>query len=61
MSNWSVLNQSAVPQQYVDTEPQSNFSNPANPSTIIYVDNRTGEVDDDGVVANWEPIGDKES
>lgn len=47
MSNWSILNQSAV--QDKPTSPQS-----SNPSTIIYVDNREN---DDTVVANWEPIG----
>ena len=53
MSNWSVLNQSAIPEQ-VDATPQSS-SNLAqiNPSTIIYVDNREN---DDAIVANWEPI-----
>ena len=50
MSNWSILNQSAV--QDKPTSPQS-----GNPSTIIYVDNREN---DDTVVANWEPIGDHE-
>ena len=55
MSNWAVLNQSAVPGQ-VDTSPQSgtNFK----PSTVIYVDNREN---DDAVVAEWEPIGDREN
>ncbi len=55
MSNWAVLNQSAVPGQ-IDTSPQSgtNFK----PSTVIYVDNREN---DDAVVAEWEPIGDREN
>lgn len=53
MSNWSVLNQSAIPEQ-VDATPQSNSNlAPINPSTIIYVDNREN---DDAIVANWEPI-----
>ena len=53
-SNWSILNQSAVPGQK-DTSSSSgtNFK----PSTVIYVDNREN---DDSVVANWEPIGDHE-
>ena len=52
MSNWSVLNQSAVPQQMEDTTTIDKKS-----STVIYVDNREN---DDSVVANWEPIGDRE-
>lgn len=51
MSNWSILNQSAVPQQMEDTTTKGKSS------TIIYVDNREN---DDSVVANWEPIGDRE-
>ena len=51
MSNWSILNQSAVPQQMEDTTTKGKSP------TIIYVDNREN---DDSVVANWEPIGDRE-
>lgn len=51
MSNWSVLNQSAIPQQY-DVESQSTIATPK-PSTIIYVDNRDT---DDVEVSEWEPI-----
>ena len=51
MSNWSILNQSAVPQQMED------ITTKGKSPTIIYVDNREN---DDSVVANWEPIGDRE-
>jgi hypothetical protein len=58
MSNWSILNQSAIPgQQNAIPQSESNFSKD-NPSTIIYVDNREN---DDMVVSEWEPIGDKEN
>ena len=55
MSNWSVLNQSAIPQQY-DVESQSTIATPK-PSTIIYVDNRDA---DDIEVSEWEPINSSE-
>ena len=55
MSNWSVLNQSAIPQQY-DVESQSTIATPK-PSTIIYVDNRDT---DDVEVSEWEPINSSE-
>ena len=48
-SNWSVLNQSAIPNQVAADNSQSVFK----PSTLIYVDNRDA---DDAVVAEWEPI-----
>ena len=48
-SNWSVLNQSAIPDQVASDNSQSVFK----PSTLIYVDNRDA---DDAVVAEWEPI-----
>lgn len=60
MSNWSVLNQSAIPgqEEAMDTTQTGTQLKPSPASTIIYVDNRDG---DDYEVANWEPIGDKES
>lgn len=51
MSNWSVLNQSALPVQ-AEEAAQSSITTPK-PSTIIYVDNRD---DDDVEVSEWEPI-----
>ena len=55
MSNWSVLNQSAVPGQQDSSSCGTNLK----PSTIIYVDNRDSDDDD---ILEWEPIfGDHES